>query len=299
MLAQVRQFFSQRSVLEVDTPILASTAPIATHIDVIETLFKNGQKGYLHTSPEYGMKRLLSEDSGDIYQLSHVFRDGEIGRLHNPEFMMLEWYRMGISFEGMIQETLDLIQLFTHQENFYTYSYQELFKKFTDFEYTAASQQDWIQIAKKNNLTLPDNHLKWDRDTYLHFFMGFLIEPQLKDLTVIHSYPASQAALAQIVTEDNIPIARRFEIYYQGIELANGFHELTDPIEQRNRFHQENLERQKLFKPALPIDENFLLALSKGIPDCCGVAVGFDRLMMLYLKKSSLEEVIPFSWDHV
>ncbi len=294
MLARVRQFFAERSVMEVDTPLLSHAAPIATHIEIMTIHFQNGQKGYLHSSPEYAMKRLIAQGSGDIYQLSHVFRDGEIGERHNPEFTMIEWYRVGMPYHDLIQETLDLIHLFIPETTISTYTYAEAFKKFAGIDYRTASAQDLQKIAAKHNLS---HDPSWDKETFLHFLMGFLIEPQFTGLCILKEYPASQAALAQTLFKNGDHIAERFEIYYNGMELANGFHELTDPIEQRQRFIEDNRERARRGKPLLPLDENFLAALETGLPDCCGVAVGFDRLLMLQQKKTSINEVLPFSWE--
>jgi lysyl-tRNA synthetase class 2 len=298
MLAQVRAFFSERKVLEVDTPILSHAAPIDTHIEVMSIDFTTGEKGYLHTSPEYAMKRLLSEGSGDIYQLSHVFRAEEAGRLHNPEFTMIEWYRVSVPFQFLIDETLDLIGLFLGDIPVHTYTYAEAFKKFVGIDHQAASPQDLKSIALRHQLSLPADADSWDKDTHLHFLMAFLIEPQFAGLNIIRDFPATQAALAQICKSGDDMIAERFEVYFNGIELANGFHELTDPVEQRRRFIQANQERQKLGKQTLPLDERFLSAL-ESMPDSCGVAVGFDRLLMLQLKKESLEEVLPFCWMNI
>lgn len=294
MLAKVRAFFSKKNILEVDTPILSHYAPIDTHIEVMSIPFQNGEKGYLHTSPEYAMKRLLSEGSGDIYQLSHVFRAEEAGRLHNPEFTMIEWYRIGVAFQFLIDETLELIRLFLGDIPVHIYTYEEAFKKFVGLDYRIASTSDLKKIAEKNHLPLPSDASSWDKDTFLHFLMAFLIEPQFAGLNIIRDFPATQAALAQVSPSG---FAERFEVYFNGIELANGFHELTDPVEQRKRFIQANLERQKLGKETLPIDEHFLAALEKGLPDSCGVAVGFDRLLMLQSKKECLKDILPFSWD--
>jgi lysyl-tRNA synthetase class 2 len=299
MLSQVRAFFSHREILEVDTPILSHAAPIDTHIEVMSINFQNGEKGYLHTSPEYAMKRLLSEGSGDIYQLSHVFRAEEAGRLHNPEFTMIEWYRIGVHFQFLINETLELIRLFLGDIPVQVYTYAGAFKKFVGIDYKAASSADLKKIAKKNHLPLTSDADSWDKDTFLHFLMAFLIEPQFAGLNIIRDFPATQAALAKVCKSGDEIVAERFEVYFNGIELANGFHELTDPVEQRQRFVKANLERQKLGKEILPLDEYLLLALKQGLPDSCGVAVGFDRLLMMQLKKHSLTDILPFSWDQI
>jgi lysyl-tRNA synthetase class 2 len=299
MLSKVRAFFSQREILEVDTPVLSHAAPVDTHIEVMSVNFQNGKKGYLHTSPEYAMKRLLAEGCGDIYQMSHVFRAEEAGRLHNPEFIMIEWYRIGVSFQFLIDETLELIRLFLGEIPVQTHTYVGVFKKYAGIDPRIATSDEMKSLAEKHHLPLTSEADAWDKETFLHFLLAFLIEPQLTGLHVIRDFPPPQAALAKLhETEDGL-VAERFEAYFNGIELANGFHELTDPIEQRQRFVDDNLERQKCGKEVLPIDEHFLSALEQGLPDSCGVAVGFDRLLMLQLNKESLKEILPFSWDQI
>lgn len=298
MLQQVRAFFAERDVFEVDTPILSHGAPIATHIDLMSiNLLK--EKVYLHSSPEYAMKRLLAEGSGDIYQLSHVFRSEEAGRLHNPEFTMIEWYRIGISFESLIEETLQLIHLFLGNIPVQTHTYVSVFKKYAGIDPRPATASTLKTLAEKHALPLTTDAGTWDKETFLHFILAFLIEPQLAGLHIIRDFPPPQAALAKLYRSEEGVVAERFEAYFNGIELANGFHELTDPVEQRQRLVDDNVERQRRGKEALPIDGYFLSALERGLPDSCGVAVGFDRLLMLQLKKESLKEILSFSWDQI
>jgi len=277
---------------------LSHGAPIATHIDLM-SIDLHKEKIYLHSSPEYAMKRLLAEGSGDIYQLSHVFRSEEAGRLHNPEFTMIEWYRIGISFESLIEETLELIQLFLGNIPVQTHTYVGVFKKYAAIDPRFATASDLKTLTEKNDLPLTTDAGRWDKETFLHFILAFLIEPQLTGLHVIRDFPPEQAALAKLYRSEEGVVAERFEAYFNGIELANGFHELTDPVEQRKRLVDDNLERQRRGKDALPIDEYFLSALERGLPDSCGVAVGFDRLLMLQLKKENLKEILPFAWDQI
>jgi lysyl-tRNA synthetase class 2 len=298
MFAQVRAFFSERSVLEVDVPMMYHGSPIDTHIDVMEIDLQGNEKGYLHTSPEFGMKRLLSLQSGDIYQMAHVFRDGECGRLHNPEFMMVEWYRLGFTFEQMMAESVEFIALFLGNHPLQFISYRDAFKVYAGIDYLYATPRELIDSIQHHKIPMPSDVACWDKDTLLHFLMGFVIEPHLgqSGLTILKDYPASQCALAQTYKREEEMVAERFEIYYQGIELANGFHELTDITEQRQRFENENHKRAELKKKVLPLDENFLQALAVGLPDACGVAIGFDRLMLLRHKKTNLSEIMPFAW---
>lgn len=300
MLQKARAFFAERNVMEVDCPALSQSAPIDLHIDVMKVAQKNNQPGYLHTSAEYGMKRLIAAGLGDIYQISHVFRDGEIGPLHNPEFTMAEWYRLGISFEEMIAETVDFIRLFLGDLPYRSMNYRQLLNQYLGIDYLTASFSHLLGEAKKNSLDLPHDAVCWDRDTLLQLLVGFLIEPQLgnEELFVLSCFPASQAALSKTITlAGGEQVACRFEVYFRGIELANGYHELTDAVEQRKRFEASNQARLNAGKEALKIDERFLEALELGLPDCCGVAVGFDRLLMLKTKESELKNVLPMLWE--
>ncbi len=266
MLAAARAFFAQRGVLEVDVPILSTRASVDPHIDLIEAACL-GKKAFLHSSPEYGMKRLLAEGIGDIYQISHVFRSDERGERHNPEFTMVEWYRCGLPFKKMIEETVSFVSLFIPDiADFEWLSYHEAFLRHVGGFPSSQEERDCV--------------------------FAFEIEPLLK-AAVIHGFPAEQAALARIENG----LAQRFEIFYKGVELANGYHELTDPIEQRKRFEQNNRQRLALGKEPYPVDTLFLEALEGGMPDCCGVAVGFDRLMMLRHDADSIDEVLSFTWE--
>lgn len=298
MLANVRQFFAKRHVLEVDCPALSLRAPIDVHIDVMQVHLQNGECGYLHTSPEYGMKRLLARGSGDIYQLSHVFRDGESGHLHNPEFTMIEWYRLGFSLNELIEETLQLIRLFVDSLEVNILSYSEAFRKYAGIDAVAMTAKQLKDYIRSQDFQVSEAILSSDKDTLLQLILTQLVEPHLGEegLCVLADFPASQAALAQIKVKQGEEIAERFEVYYQGLELANGYHELLDAKEQKKRLVQANEERKKKGKPTLPIDHYFLEALELGLPDCSGVAVGFDRLLMLKLKKLHLQEVLAFPW---
>ena len=298
MLATARSFFKERGVFEVDCPIITSGASIDAHIDLIPATYSHKEIRYLHSSPEYGMKRLLAEGMGDIYQLSHVFRDGECGFKHNPEFMMAEWYRIGLSFHQMIEETIDFVRLFLGNLPSTVISYREVFQRYAGFDYLKISEGQLINFLQENHIDPYPGILEEGKDALLNLILGSFIEPQLgkEEICALAYYPSSQAALAQIKMHGEELVAERFELYYQGIELSNGYHELVDSKEQRERFISANQERVKLSKKALPIDEYFLKALEKGLPDCCGVAVGFDRLMMLRHKTSHISDVIPFGW---
>jgi lysyl-tRNA synthetase class 2 len=299
MLAAARSFFAKRDILEVDCPILGQSAPIDLHIDVMEVPVGPGVTGFLHTSPEYAMKRLISEGIGDIYHLGHVFRQNEIGPLHNPEFTMAEWYRHGLSYETFIEETVDFIRLFLGDLPVEILTYREALSRFAGFDYLQVDCKGLIEVATNNHLTLSDELLQADKDTLLQLLMSLLVEPHLGQdkLSVINYFPASQAALAKTCCNQEESVAKRFEIYFKGIELANGYDELADAEEQRIRLQKSQDQRIFLGKSPLKIDEQFIKALEKGFPDCRGVAVGFDRLMMLRHQKNSLTPILPFSWE--
>lgn len=300
MFAKAREFFAKRNVLEVDCPILSSHADINTHIDLITALYDNKETCYLHPSPEYGMKRLLSEGIGDIYQLSHVFRDGENSQKHNPEFMMVEWYREQMSFANLINETLDFIRLFLGDLPGTTVSYRETFQCYTGFDYVKADKKDLLAYIHEKKIPTYKGIKDEDKDALLNLILGVSVEPHLgnDELYALAYYPSTQAALAKTINREDEIVAMRFEVYYKGLELCNGYHELTDAVEQRKRIIYANDTRVKLGKKSLPVDENFLMALEKGLPDSCGVAVGFDRLMMLRHQTDNLSDVIPFRLKH-
>ncbi len=275
MFQQVRQFFEERNVLEVDCPALSPYATIDLYIDVMSV----SDCGYLHTSPEYGMKRLLADGSGDIYQMSHVFRKEEKGPLHNPEFTMIEWYRLQLSEAAFQNEVLDLIYLFIEKVPCQMLTYQEAYLKHTALDPFIASPSDFQDLASTNNLDIATESFLWST----------LVEKHLQSLTLIYDFPVAEAALAKIENG----VAKRFEIYSRGIELANGYHELTDPVELKYRLEFAEENRLKLGKQALPINPLFISALQKGLPECFGVAVGFDRLLMLQHNVPQISLILP------
>lgn len=299
MLFKARMFLVEQGVMEVDCPILTSGASVDAHIDLIPAVYHRKCTRYMHSSPEYGMKRLLSEGIGDIFQISHVFRDGESGSKHNPEFTMAEWYRVGIPFSQMIDETVDFIRLFLGPLPHTTITYRDALKKYAGFDYVNMEASDLVEFMKLRQIDFYPDAVEEGKDALLNIILGALVEPNLgqDELCALAYYPASQAALAKTALQEGALVAERFEVYYQGVELANGYHELTDSKEQRKRFIEANQHRLHLGKTELPIDEFFLAALEKGLPDCCGVAVGFDRLMMLRHKRKVLSDVMPFVWD--
>lgn len=289
MFKAVRSFFEKRGVLEVDCPALCPFACLDLHIDPMRVETREGFC-FLHTSAEYGMKRLLSHGSGDIYQLSHVFRSEERGPLHSPEFTMIEWYRLGFCFEEMIEETLECAELFLGKIPRKEMRYRELFLHFLGVDCEKSTEQELVDVARKRGVELSKGAVEWDRDTLLQLLLGHLIEPLLgkESLFVLTHFPPSQASLAQL--DDGG--ALRFEVYHKGIELANGYKELVDAREQRERFCAINEERKRRGKPTFALDEDFLAALKRGVPPCCGVAVGFDRLLQLQLGLASIHSAL-------
>jgi lysyl-tRNA synthetase class 2 len=296
-LARVREFFAKRSVLEVDTPIVVNAPVTDVHIHSAEVRFPDAAgRYYLHTSPEFAMKRLIAAGSGDIYQICHVARGLERGRQHNAEFTLIEWYRLGYSLEQLMDEVEALARLVLGLRPVHLrgerISYAEAFKAALDIDPLTASNEELRETAHLHGF---EPNTGTERDELLEFLMGAKIGPQLGKhaLTFVHRYPASQAALARLDPQDP-RCALRFELYCEGMELANGFHELASADEQRARFEQDLTERRRRGLPANGMDEYLLAALESGLPDCAGVAVGFDRLVMLLTGARTIDDVIPF-----
>jgi lysyl-tRNA synthetase class 2 len=250
---------------------------------------------FLHSSPEYAMKRLLAAGSGDIYQICHVVRSLESGRLHNPEFTLVEWYRLGFSLEALMDEVealvRELLGRVSAQRASERISYRDVFARELGLDPFTAPEAALAQAARPLGFAGADA----DRDVWLELLMGSLVGPRLgrKALTFVHGYPATQAALARLDPREP-RAARRFELYCDGIELANGFHELAAPNEQRARFERDNAHRRRLGLPVFPPDERLLAALACGLPDCAGVALGFDRTLMLAARATHIDEVLAF-----
>lgn len=299
MLAAARRFFQERGVLEVDVPHCTNYACVDENIDLMKVIDGSGAVRYLQSSPEYGMKRLLAEGAGDIYQIAHVFRDSEVGAKHNPEFTMAEWYRLGVHFEEMISETAAFIELFLGPQKLTVMSYRTALSVHAGIDYHHASHEALLGCIKDHGIELSPLLAEGGKDDLLNILMGSIVEPKLSvdGLTALTDFPSTQCALAEIDIVDDIAVAKRFEIYYHGHELANGYRELRDPKEQLERLQKANKARQQKGKEPLPIDPLFLEALSKGLPACCGVAVGFDRLMMLRHATGLIKDIIPFGWD--
>ena len=300
ILQRIRAFFAERGVMEVETPTLSAAALTDPAIDSLATRYIGpghaaGLNLYLHTSPEFPMKRLLAAGSGPTYQICKVFRQGEAGRRHNPEFTLLEWYRPGLDHHALMDEVAALVApLLGLDSEAERLSYSDAFKRHAGVDPLTAPIDELRKATQR--LGIGEYDAGEDRDIWLDLILSHSVEPHLgKDgLCFLTGYPASQAALARL-NPDNPAVAERFELYYKGVELANGFHELGDSTEQRKRFESEQAERAAQGREHFPMDEKFLAALEAGLPDCAGVALGVDRLVMLALGAESLDEVIAFT----
>lgn len=292
LLVQVREFFASRGVLEVETPLLAGAAATDPHLHSFHTSRDGEVLGWLQTSPEHAMKRLLAAGSGSIYQLCRVFRDGERGRLHLPEFTMLEWYRVGFDHHRLMDEVEALLTATLGTSGATRATYRALFLRELGVDPLVCDDADLRRLAA--DLHPP---ARLDRDGLLALLLTHRIEPTFEPgrAVFVHDFPATQAALARLRTDtDGTPVAERFELYVGPIELANGFHELCDPVEQRRRFEHDLGVRRAIGLAAPPIDERLLAALAHGLPACAGVALGFDRLVMLAAGAGSVAEVATF-----
>lgn len=297
-LAIIRDFFAGRAVLEVDTPALVNHGVTDVHLQSAQVALPGTRAAlYLHTSPEYAMKRLLASGSGDIYQLAHVFRGDEHGSLHNAEFMLVEWYRVGWTLEALMREVADLVAGVWPAATARTehLSYRDAFLRAIDLDPLAAPLAD-VRLAATDRGLAATTVASSSRDELLDFLMAAQVGPALghEGLTFVHRYPASQAALARLAPDDP-RVALRFELYARGVELANGFDELADAAEQRSRFEGDRRERERRGLPAMAIDERLLAAIAAGLPPCAGVALGFDRLLMLATGATRLDDVMPFT----
>jgi len=302
MLATARSYFATHGVLEVDTPLVVGHA--VTDINIasssVDIAGAVHARHYLHTSPEYAMKRLLAAGSGDIYQICHVVRGAEQGVLHNREFTLIEWYRLGWSVRQLMDEVATLLRLLLGPDlagRVDCTAYATVMRDALGVDPLVASDADLAGCAARQGF---DGNLlsRCGRDELLDLLMGTRVGPTLGNdgLCFVHHYPASQAALARLDPQD-ARTALRFEVYCRGIELANGFEELADAAEQRARFEADRRERQRRGLPQYAPDERLLAALTHGLPACSGVAVGFDRVVMLAAGASHIEQVLPFAAD--
>jgi lysyl-tRNA synthetase class 2 len=331
LLRELREFFHQRGFLEVETPILSADIVVDRHLDPFSTVLAAdprqpdvGRRLYLQTSPEFGMKRLLAAGAEAIYQVSRVFRNGERGRLHNPEFTMVEWYRVGDDMAAGMTLLSDLAEALLNVGTAERISYREAFARWVGIDPLTADSRALVALAVQHRLSVPRGLSPQDRDAWLELLFVELVQPKLgvgrianpsiKQLdspeeptqlaervahasaAILYDFPASQGALAR-VRQEQPPVAERFELFVNGIELANGYHELLDPAELRRRAAAANDQRAADGKPRLPEESRLLTAMERGLPFCSGTALGFDRLAMVALGAASIEEVLTFPID--
>jgi lysyl-tRNA synthetase class 2 len=302
LLRQVREFFRERDVLEVETPLLSQAIGTDPQLAFFRTEFDFHplrQTLYLQTSPEFAMKRLLAAGSGSIYQICKAFRNGEAGRFHNPEFTMLEWYRVGFRLADLMDECEALIErLFAGirtLEPAQRFGYCALFADHTGLNAAEFSPGEYRAYAQAAGLSEAGAICGDDHATWLDFLFSHLIQPHLGigRLCMVYGYPACQSSLARL-NEQNPQITDRVELFINGVELGNGFFELADPEEQNRRFDREIAVRRQQNLPVALKDERLLAALRAGLPDCSGIAIGLDRLLMVLFGKSSIEDVVSF-----
>ena len=307
IITKIRHFFACRSIIEVETPLLSHGTTTDVHLESFSSHYNFLDDSsdscsslmYLQTSPEFAMKRLLASGYGCIYQICKAFRHEGYGRHHNPEFTMLEWYRVGFNHFDLMAEVSELLIAILDCQPCIKISYQEVYIKHLNIDPLDTSLDELITLIKcrkKSSKWLED---ETDIDILLQFIFSEMIEPHigLEAPYLIYNFPSSQASLAKISTIDT-RVAERFECYYQGIELVNGFNELTDAKQQQLRFINDNDLRATKNLPLKPIDNNFIDALSEGLPDCAGVALGIDRLVMLALNEKHINCVLSFSIEN-
>ncbi|MGB0132274.1 EF-P lysine aminoacylase EpmA [Dokdonella sp.] len=298
----IRKFFAERKVLEVETPILSAAANTEPNIESFSTMFSGHMDAgtperWLRTSAEFPLKRLLAAGVGDCYELGRVFRNGESGRRHNPEFTMLEWYRVGWDHLRLIEETVDLVRqalnLVARKSSLASTTYRELFLDTLGIDPFSASI-DALRAPLRN---VDINAESLQRDDWLDLLITHCIQPDFPAdrITVVRDWPASQCALAKI-RHDETPVAERFELYLGSHELANGYNELIDGEEQRARFENDNKRRRSRHQCELPLDENLLIALEHGMPKCAGVALGIERLLMCMTGSGDIRSQLAFDF---
>jgi lysyl-tRNA synthetase class 2 len=299
LLRRVRQFFDERGFLEVETPLLSADTVVDRHLDPFAVpVGRRDAPRYLQTSPEFAMKRLLAAGAEAIYQVAKVFRQEELGPLHNPEFTMVEWYRVGDGLAEGMQLLGELGECLLDRGPAQRLSYREAFLQHVGVDPLAAPTGQLIETARELGIDAPASLPPDDRDGWLDLILSERVQPQLGQdrPAIVYDYPASQSALAHVRPESP-PVAERFELYVAGIELANGYHELRDPAVLRRRNLENNAWRRLDGKSILPGDSRLLAAMESGLPPCAGVALGFDRAVMLAVGATSIQEVLAFPFD--
>jgi len=306
VLQTIRHFFNERNVVEVETPALSQGTVTDVHLEAISCRYsflsnssdEQATTLYLQTSPEFHMKRLLASGYGCIFQIAKAFRHEGAGRYHNPEFTLLEWYRLGFDHFSLMREVSDLLKIVLNCSEPTQITYQNLFIKQVNLDPLTATKAQLLTLIEYHNKLSEWLINEKDNDILLQFIFSEIIEPHIGNDSpcFVYNFPCSQASLAKICLEDS-RVAQRFECYFQGVELVNGFNELTDKDTQLERFQDDNIARKTLSIGDKPIDHNFLAALSHGLPQCSGVALGIDRLIMLALKIKHIERAISFPVD--
>ena len=297
LMTRIRDFFTRRDYLEVETPIMSRYGVTDVYLHNVQSVCL-GQTTYLQTSPEYAMKRLLAAGSGPIFQIARVFRDEELGRWHNPEFSLLEWYQLGIDHHTLMAEVDLFLQMMIGSKPMLKMTYREAFLAAGVCDPFIADLNDFHEVLARYHLQNVLSQDESDRDQFLFLLMSHVVEPYLAQLDVpcgVYDFPVSQAALARVSNG----YAARFEVYYRGIELANGFYELTDSVLQEARFEADRRQRKLHALPEVQIDVNFIAALSNGLPECSGVALGIDRLLALALAQDSVDAVMSFGFSRM
>jgi len=314
LLDSIRNYFKQEEVLEIEAPILSQSANVDPFIESFSTEFRpigsvnksvskqTTELAFLHTSPEFALKRLLVAGMGNLYSMGKVFRNGEIGGKHNPEFTLLEWYRLGVDHHALMDDVSKFLGSLSDFKEINRYTYQDLFEKHLGVNPHEASLQE-LQHCVYECMDIYMENIPYN--TCLELLFSKKIEPWLKNESkggfsgvFVYDYPKSMVALSRLMDSDkNQKVAARFELFCNGMELANGYYELTDSDEQHKRFQQDNVIRSEMGLPVYPCDKLLVNALKQGLPDCSGVALGVDRLHMLLAGVSEIKEVIPFSFD--
>ena len=302
VLGDIRRFFLDRAVLEVETPLLSHSSGTDPQLDFFTTDYCSPPLQhtlFLQTSPEFAMKRLLAAGSGSIYQIGKAFRNGESGRFHNPEFTLLEWYQVGYTLPQLMDEIVELMGvLFGGRRSLnpaQRFSYQEIFYRYTGLDPLEFSYQDYCAYARDNRIPEAVGICGYDHTLWLDFIFSHKVQPQLGENAVcmVYGYPACQSSLARI-NEDNSQITDRVEIFISGIELGNGYYELINAEEQSRRFDEEIVIRQQRKRPVAVKDKHLVAALEAGLPACSGMAIGLDRLLMLLANSASIDGVLNF-----
>ena len=306
MLAEIRHFFTQRRVLEVETPLLCATTGTDPQLDFFGTALHAAPRDrslFLQTSPEFAMKRLLAAGSGSIYQICKAFRNGESGRLHNPEFTLLEWYRTGFGLRQLMDEAAELLQLLLAPSHgaleIGRLSYRQLFLDLTGLDPLSYDRRKYAGYADAAGFNDAAHLCGDDHGMWLDFIFSHAVQPAMVPgcLYLLYDYPAIQSSLARLNPEDP-RVTERFELFMDGIELGNGYYELADAAEQERRFDAEIALRSRLGRQAVEKDRRLLAALRAGLPECSGVAIGLDRLLMLMSGSAAIDQVLAFPLEN-